>query len=168
MDINEYENNIRDKLTSISYTSKKNDFLRFNIYASWWSKYTSPSKPIQLRYRRFLQLIRIFPDFFNDLCKNKKFTQLCNTNENITKIIQMSKSILKEEFKKKKLKKTEFILELDNEIEISSKTLTRFFNNKSYTEFSLRTFLIIMEGIKINYIEFFDKIFEVMSNEINN
>ena len=110
MDINEYENNIRDKLTSISYTSKKNDFLCFNIYASWWSKYTSPSKPIQLRYRRFLQLIRIFPDFFNDLCKNKKFIQLCNTDENITKIIQISKSILKEEFKKKSLRKQNLYL----------------------------------------------------------
>mgnify|MGYP001022232131 CR=1 FL=1 len=88
------------------------------------------------------------------------------------KIIQITKNILKEEFKKRELKKTEFLLELKDdeniEIEISSKTLTRFFNYKSYTEFSLRTFLIIMEGMKMDYNYFFNKIVEVMNNEINN
>ena len=172
MNIDMYEEKIKNKLSSISYTSKKNNFLSFNIYAPWLSKYKSPSELPRLRYRRFLQLSRIFPDLLDDLCYNKNFKQLCNSNENITKIIQITKDILKEEFKKRKLKKTEFLLELkddgNNEIEISSKTLTRFFNYQSHTEFSLRTFLIVMEGMKMDYCKFFNKIVEVMNNEINN
>lgn len=172
MNIDMYEEEIKNKLFSISYATLKNDFLSFNIYASWLSKYISSSNSSRLRYRRFLQLIGISPNLLNNLCDNKKFKQLCKSNENITKIIQITKNILKEEFKKRELKKTEFLLELKDdeniEIEISSKTLTRFFNYKSYTEFSLRTFLIIMEGMKMDYNYFFNKIVEVMNNEINN
>ena len=79
-----YKEEIKNKLFSISYASLKNDFLSFNIYASWLSKYISSSNSSRLRYRRFLQLIGISPNLLNNLCDNKKFKQLCKSNENYT------------------------------------------------------------------------------------
>ncbi|MGL4863791.1 MAG: hypothetical protein ACRC3I_08135 [Cetobacterium sp.] len=172
----EHEKNIRNKLYKNLYREKKERFLKFNIYNSWWSRYISPTEQIRLTYRRFLQLANIFKYYPSELfCdsinleEKEKFLKFSENNESITRIIKVTKLLLKKEFESKKLKKTTFLLnskEIDSEI--STKTLFRVFNKEHYTEFTLSTFLIISEGLEIDFKEFFNKILEVINSEYYN
>ena len=97
------------------------------------------------------------------------FLILCDSNEKITKFIKKTKYIMKVIFEEKQLKKTTFLENiLDDRIDISRRTITRVLNEEEYLEFSLKTFLIILEGLKIQYDDFFKKIIEVMTDETNN
>ena len=163
------ETRIKEKLSKVKYSQR---FMHFNIYSPWLSK----SKDIRLSYRRFLQLAWILKESPSSLLLEKtsqneieKFLVVCDSNEKIIKFIKVSKAFMKALFIEKKLKKTTLLENIyDERLEISRKTITRVLEKDGYLEFSLRTFLIILEGLKIDYDDFFKKIFEVIYNGTNN
>ena len=163
------EQNLVKEFSKIKYTKR---FMYFKIHQSWWSNRNN----IQLSYRRFLQLSWIMKKLPNSLLMEENFSEkleifliLCDSNEKITKFIKKTKYIMKVIFEEKQLKKTTFLENiLDDRIDISRRTITRVLNEEEYLEFSLKTFLIILEGLKIQYDDFFKKIIEVMIDETNN
>lgn len=163
------EQNLIKEFSKIKYTQR---FMQFNIYSSWWSNRNN----IRLSYRRFLQLSWILKRLPNTLLMEESiseeleiFLKLCDSNEKITKFIKKTKYVMRNIFEENKLKKTSFLENiLDDRVDISRKTITRVLNQEKYLGFSLRTFLIILEGLKIGYDDFFKKIIEVMINETDN
>ena len=163
------EERIKEKLSREKYSER---FMHFRIYSSWVSK----SKDIRLSYRRFLQLAWILKESPSSLLLEKtsqeeieKFLVVCDSNEKITKFIKISKAFMKALFIEQKLKKTTLLENIyDDRLDVSRKTITRVLEKDGYLEFSLRTFLTILEGLKIDYDDFFKKIFEVICNETNN
>lgn len=163
------EQKLREKLFKTKYNKR---FMKFKIYSSWWSN----CKDKRLSYRRFLQIAWILEESPTILLSEEsseeeieKFLELCDSGEKITMFIKITKNVLRNIFKEKKIKKTTFLENIvDERLDISRKTITRVLNQEEYLEFSLKTFLIILEGLKLEYSKFFKKIYEVMTNESYN
>lgn len=172
--------NIRKKEYALSQTLHNKKYkeykikaMQVHIYSSLWSKLKNSDI---ITYRRFLQLAWVLNEPPSSLLKEipsekerKNFFRLCDTSENISKTIKITKKIIQYYFKEKNLKKTTFLYNFhDTNINISRKTITRFLNKNSHTEFYLRTLLIILEGINLTFTDFFKKIIEEEYNEYNN
>src|SRR3712207_6939079 len=168
-----FRSSLSQTLCNKKYKEYKIKALQVRIYPSLWSKLKSIDS---LTYRRFLQLAWILNEPPSSLLRETpseiektNFFRLCNTAENISKVIKITKKMIQYYFEEKKIKKTSF---LDNcpdiNISISRKTITRILKKDSYTEFSLRTLLIILEGLNLTFTDFFKKIIEEECNEHSN
>lgn len=161
-------------LQNFNYKENENNFIQYNIYGSWWSKFKK--NKINLSYKKFLKIcfaLRIFPGYpfynGNKSCGNLNFSNFIIDNNSLIRIIKLSKLTLKKYFLKSRLTKIDFLKNiLDTEIKISPRTLKRIFDNENYLNFNLKTFVIIMETLEVDYYDFFYQILKEFENETNN